>query len=348
MSRYSKKIRLSTIIKSLLAIFVLLALFFGILIYWFNFDGKSSRIAIKMLPYPAAIISNTNFVSVSELKSNLDAVKKFYENQDFSDTGFRVDFNTPEGKNRLKIKERKLLNKLIENKVVEIVAKKKGITLSMNTIEQELKRKMNEYGTGDELAGNLKKLYGWNVVDFEREIVMPDMYRQALQKYISEDDSQELEAKNKINKAKAELGNKADFIKTVEKYSEGESAKNDGSLGWFSADQMAPELATATFSLEKGKISEVIRSNFGYHIIRLEDKKTENNVEKVKISQIFVKAESFSEWLQNQEKGIKIYIPLRSYYFDKNSGSVKFQDQNLKDFENNLNKNSAGDISVLF
>jgi peptidyl-prolyl cis-trans isomerase C len=48
-----------------------------------------------------------------------------------------------------------------------------------------------------------------------------------------------------------------------------------GDLGWFAKDQMVPEFADAAFKLEKGKYTtEPVKSQFGWHVILVEDKRT--------------------------------------------------------------------------
>lgn len=51
------------------------------------------------------------------------------------------------------------------------------------------------------------------------------------------------------------------------------SAKQGGDLGYFTKDKMVPAFADAAFALEKGKISAPIKSSFGWHIIKVEDKR---------------------------------------------------------------------------
>jgi len=51
------------------------------------------------------------------------------------------------------------------------------------------------------------------------------------------------------------------------------SAKDGGDLGYFTKDKMVPEFAEAAFKLDKGKVSEPAKSSFGWHIIKLEDKR---------------------------------------------------------------------------
>jgi peptidyl-prolyl cis-trans isomerase C len=51
------------------------------------------------------------------------------------------------------------------------------------------------------------------------------------------------------------------------------SGKEGGDLGWFEKERMVPEFAEAAFKLEKGGVSEIVKSQFGFHIIKLDDKR---------------------------------------------------------------------------
>ncbi len=64
-----------------------------------------------------------------------------------------------------------------------------------------------------------------------------------------------------------------DFAELARKYSEGPSAKNGGELGYFTKKDMVPEFANAAFKMKPGEISDLVRSPYGFHIIKVEDVK---------------------------------------------------------------------------
>jgi peptidyl-prolyl cis-trans isomerase C len=65
-----------------------------------------------------------------------------------------------------------------------------------------------------------------------------------------------------------------DFDKLAkEKSTDKGSGANGGELGWFTKDKMVPEFADVAFKLKKGEVSEPVKSEFGWHIIKLEDRR---------------------------------------------------------------------------
>ena len=61
----------------------------------------------------------------------------------------------------------------------------------------------------------------------------------------------------------------------AEKVTEDPSGKaNGGDLGYFTKEQMVPEFSDVAFKLDKGQISEPVKTQFGWHVIKVEDKRT--------------------------------------------------------------------------
>jgi len=82
-------------------------------------------------------------------------------------------------------------------------------------------------------------------------------------------------AEEKIKTVVARLNKGEDFAKIASEVTEDPSGKaNGGDLGFFSKEQMVPEFADAAFGLEQGKISAPVKTQFGWHVIKVEDKRT--------------------------------------------------------------------------
>jgi peptidyl-prolyl cis-trans isomerase C len=72
----------------------------------------------------------------------------------------------------------------------------------------------------------------------------------------------------------AELKKGADFATLAKEKSKDPGAAEGGDLGYFTKDQMVPEFSDVAFKLDKGQISDPVHTQFGWHIIKVEDKRT--------------------------------------------------------------------------
>jgi peptidyl-prolyl cis-trans isomerase D len=87
------------------------------------------------------------------------------------------------------------------------------------------------------------------------------------------DDKGVAEAQHRAEDLLKQLKAGAKFEDLAKKYSEDPgSAKEGGSLGWIGKGRTVPEFEKAAFSLPKGQISDLVKSSYGFHIIRVDDK----------------------------------------------------------------------------
>lgn len=111
-----------------------------------------------------------------------------------------------------------------------------------------------------------------------------------------------LEDENEAKKILGEIENGLDFAEAAKKYSIDPSKDNGGSLGTFPKGVMVAEFQEGLDKLSIGEVSEPVKSQFGYHLIKLDDKKVnEQNFEDIKDN-----VRSTYEMIKRQEKYLEL------------------------------------------
>ena len=83
-----------------------------------------------------------------------------------------------------------------------------------------------------------------------------------------------VETKEEADAIKVELDGGADFAEVAKEKSTGPSGPGGGSLGWFGPGMMVPEFEEAVAGMEAGGVSEPVETQFGWHVIKLNETRT--------------------------------------------------------------------------
>ena len=184
-------------------------------------------------------------------------------------------------------------------------------TVISNFVEKEIAAKLT---VSDEDA---KKFYDENIDKFKRDEAV-----RASHILVGADAKATAEEKKKAReKAEAllkKLKEGADFAETAKKESSCPSAAQGGDLGAFGKGQMVPEFEKAAFTLKPGEVSDVVETQFGYHIIKLTEKhpaetvKFEDTKERIVsyLKQQKVQ-QAVGEYVENLRKKAKVEFPTK-------------------------------------
>ncbi len=225
-----------------------------------------------------------------------------------------------------------VLNQMIDEMVLEDKYKvtDKEIEKETDKIKEELggedafKQALEQNGLSDEkqLKERIKSMLlnekaateGVKVSEDEMKKTFEEKYKTEVKAshILVEDEKTAKEVQKKLNEG-------GDFAKLAEEYSKDPGSKSKGGdLGFFGKGAMVPEFDKVAFTLEKGKTSELVKSDYGYHIIKVTDKR-ENKFED--------KKEQIEQELK-QQKAKPITEILESL---KKKADVKVKDKELKE-----------------
>ena len=172
--------------------------------------------------------------------------------------------------------KQKVIEQAIERELLKQYAKKSGIEndeeykRALSKIKDDLAVEVwmkKQYDSIKVTDREAKEFYNKNIDKFSRP-------QQVHARHILVKD--ENEARKIIEELKKSPKNrlKDKFIELAKSKSIGPSGKNGGDLGWFGKGQMVKPFSEAAFALKKGEITtSPVKTQFGYHIIYLEDKK---------------------------------------------------------------------------
>ncbi|UII27932.1 peptidylprolyl isomerase [Fulvivirga maritima] len=147
-----------------------------------------------------------------------------------------------------------------------------------------------------------------------------------------------LKAYNKIQEIRQKALDGADFGKLAKEYSDDPSAKtNNGNLGYFTSMQMVYPFESAAYSTPEGEISKPVRTRFGYHIIKVLNRRPSHG--RVEVSHIMIRiSPNKTDSLEARNKIFEIY--------DQATGGVNW-DELAQEFSEDINtKNTGGKLPV--
>jgi len=131
------------------------------------------------------------------------------------------------------------------------------------------------------------------------------------------DEAKKAEARKKLETVQKKLKEGGDFAELAKEYSEGPSSTKGGDLGSFGRGQMVKPFEEVAFAMEEGTVSDIVETRFGYHLIKVEEKKPESTVSfadgKERIEQMLKRqkvSEAVNEYIESLKKDAEIEVYL--------------------------------------
>ncbi len=152
-----------------------------------------------------------------------------------------------------------------------------------------------------------------------------------------------LRAYNKISEAREKALKGEDFAKLAATYSEEPNAKDsEGNLGYFTVFKMVYPFETAAYNTKEGGISEIVRTQFGYHIIKVNDRR--KKMPKIGVSHIMISDNKGPKTFNPEERVNEIYTLLQQGESFESLAKQFSDDKNSAVKDGKLNAFTKGDL----
>jgi foldase protein PrsA len=240
-------------------------------------------------------VVNGESVSISDYHNSFALVEKSY-NDLYGENIWTQDIN---GRTVKQFIQSEIINTLILEKLIHEYVAKTGFVVE----DAKVTEVYTDFQESIKEEKELQEFYAKNNLDetFFREQIKSQMVAEEFRRLVTEDvkaDSTRLEelygsytiqvnashilveddATAKLVLEKVKAGE--DFAELAAEYSKDPgSAANGGSLGYFQRGAMVPEFEAVAFALGVGEVSDIVESQFGFHIIKIEDIQTVKDIE---------------------------------------------------------------------
>jgi peptidyl-prolyl cis-trans isomerase C len=175
---------------------------------------------------------------------------------------YRTRYSTQQGR-------KEIVDGLVEIKMLALEARNRGLD-KKDSVKMKITY-LTDQTLAKELENELRKTYQVSDADIQK------YYQEHQEKYVS---PERIKASHILVDSQAQadtilkqIRKGGNFEALAKQYSKDSSASRGGDLGWFSKGRMDPAFESVAFALKKGEVSNVVKTPFGYHIIKLDDRK---------------------------------------------------------------------------
>ncbi|MBP6005787.1 peptidylprolyl isomerase [Candidatus Saccharibacteria bacterium] len=330
LSRVKSKSRINFVRKHLIAglgvivgLIILLLVGVGVAIYGFKSENKLVYRVSRIVHYPVVTIDSKVFPWLSTNSAGYDQYLYYLEATKQGEKIVRErQGNTAEisEEDYLQLKS-EILDNLGDRLILDAEAKKRNIDVTDQEIQDRYSQLVENSGGEEQAKSFIRDYFGWSVEEWQENILKKGLLEEKLAKTLSEDQGLKDQARVRAEEVLSKVQAGEDFAELAKQYSEDSSAENGGDLGVIEKGVTVKSFEDAAFALDKDQTSGIVETEYGFHIIKVNDKSDD----KIRVSHILIKAVSFESWMEQAREDYNLELVIN---FDKKSESTQDSDSN--------------------
>lgn len=201
-----------------------------------------------------------------------------------------------------------VLVRLVANELISQLAAEADVNVTPDDVEEARTELLTQFEDQAALEAEIMSRYGWDFDTYVERVVSPVILEQKLSEAYIEANTDPAAVRTTAQGVLERILGGEEFEPLAAEFGSDGTRFQGGDLGYFARGVMVPEFEDAVFALEPGTVSsELVETQFGYHIVKVEDKRTTStptgDVEEVRARHIlfqFGGAEDFIAYMDQQ------------------------------------------------
>ena len=244
-------------------------------------------------------------ITVEEYEKQVAQVEAFFAQEG-------LDPESDEGRERLAQARRQVLEQMIDQVLIQQAAAEMGVSISESELQASIQDIIDQSGGEDQFNQSLQAME--TVYEDFREMLLNQLLSEAVYSAVTASIgsvAEQVQARHillptreRAQEVLARLQAGEDFAFLAKEYSEDISSRErGGDVGFFPRGVMPPEVEEVAFSLDVGEVSEIVESQFGFHIIQVLGRE-----ERELTVEVFenLRQQTFMQWLQDRREDATI------------------------------------------